>query len=237
MPRKAAEIRGFQPIDTLYRKSDDKGLYLEIRPNSSKHWFLKYRIHGSEKRLSLGTWPEVSLAGARERRDDARKKIREGDDPLHSRKMEKIRSRLLAGNRFQSVAEDLIAVRFVASQKAEATIEKARWYLSHLTPAIGPDAAVYLHRTEGLVPPEAAMPFSLLRKTMLIAEVGRLLNGYARRPSIFVLQHGICRTNTAIHVSFIEEPLCAFAHLHLVLLRLRSLHPKPWICTRRSGER
>jgi len=138
MPLKAAEIRGFQPIDTLYRKSDDKGLYLEIRPNGSKHWFLKYRIHGSEKRLSLGTWPEVSLADARERRDDARKKIREGDDPLHSRKMEKIRGRLSAGNSFQSVAEDLIAVRFVASKKAEATIEKARWYLSHLTPAIGP---------------------------------------------------------------------------------------------------
>jgi hypothetical protein len=78
MPVKAAEIRGFQPIDTLYRKSDDKGLYLEIRPNGSKHWFLKYRIHGSEKRLSLGTWPEVSLAYARERRDDARQKDQGG---------------------------------------------------------------------------------------------------------------------------------------------------------------
>lgn len=41
MPVKAAEIRGFQPIDTLYRRSDDRGLYLEIRPNGSKHWFLK----------------------------------------------------------------------------------------------------------------------------------------------------------------------------------------------------
>lgn len=126
MSLKAAEIRGFQPIDTVYRKSDDKGLYLEIRPNGSKHWFVKYRIHGSEKRLSLGSWPEVLLADARERRDDVHKKIRAGDDPLHSRKMEKIRARLSADNSFQSVAEDLIAVRFVASQKAEATIEKAR---------------------------------------------------------------------------------------------------------------
>ena len=39
---------------------------------------------------------------------------------------------------FPSLAQDLFAVRFVASKKAEATIEKARWYLSHLTPAIGP---------------------------------------------------------------------------------------------------
>jgi hypothetical protein len=66
---------------------------------------VKYRIHGSEKRLSLGTWPEVSLTDARERRDDARKRIRAGDDPLLSRKMEKIRNRLSAGNSFQSVSE------------------------------------------------------------------------------------------------------------------------------------
>jgi len=52
--------------------------------------------------------------------------IRAGDDPLHSRKMEKIRARLPADNSFQSVAENLIAVRFVASQKAEVTIEKVR---------------------------------------------------------------------------------------------------------------
>ncbi|WP_353737146.1 Arm DNA-binding domain-containing protein [Blastomonas sp.] len=44
MSLKAAEIRGFQPIDTVYRKSDDKGLYLEIRSNGSKHWFVKYRF-------------------------------------------------------------------------------------------------------------------------------------------------------------------------------------------------
>ncbi|MDK2758745.1 MAG: integrase arm-type DNA-binding domain-containing protein [Blastomonas fulva] len=88
--------------------------------------------------MSPGSWPEVSLTDARERRDDVRKMIRAGDDPLHSRKMEKIRARLSADNSFQSVAENLIAVRFVASQKAEVTIEKARWHLSHLTPTIGP---------------------------------------------------------------------------------------------------
>ncbi len=93
----------------------------------------------------------MSLADARERRDDARKKIREGDDPLHSRKMEKIRGRLSAGNSFQSVAEDLIAVRFVASKKAEAAIEKARWYLSHLTPAIGRRAIDAIEPAELLV--------------------------------------------------------------------------------------
>jgi hypothetical protein len=91
MPLKAAEIRGFQLDDTPYRKTDQNGLYLEIRPNGSKLWYCKFRIQGIEKRLSLGAWPEVSLAEAREKRDDARRQIRAGEDPLHSRKIEKIR--------------------------------------------------------------------------------------------------------------------------------------------------
>ncbi|WP_331710215.1 MULTISPECIES: Arm DNA-binding domain-containing protein [Pseudomonadota] len=54
MSLKAAEIRGFQPADTPYRKTDQNGLYLEIRPNGSKLWYCKFRIQGIEKRLSLG---------------------------------------------------------------------------------------------------------------------------------------------------------------------------------------
>jgi len=138
MSLKAAQIPAFKPTDTPYRKFDGKGLYLEVRPNGSKLWYFKYRFLGSEKRLSVGTFPEVSLAQARQRCDDARRLIDAGEDPLHKRKMEKIRARISADNSFQSVAEDFIDVRFVASGKAEATIEKARWFLSHLTPSIGP---------------------------------------------------------------------------------------------------
>lgn len=51
--------------------------------------------------------------------------------------MAKIAAKVSAGNTFQAVAEDFIATKFVAENKATATIEKARWYLSHLTPALG----------------------------------------------------------------------------------------------------
>ncbi|QCB37832.1 site-specific integrase [Sphingobium sp. PAMC28499] len=137
MALKAAEIRAFPALVSAYRKTDEKGLYLEIRPNGAKRWFFKYRVLGSEKRLTLGDWPEVSLVQARELRDDARRAVREGGDPLHERKREKTMARLAAGNSFQSVAEDFIEVKFVGGQKAAATIEKARWYLSHLTGPIG----------------------------------------------------------------------------------------------------
>lgn len=131
------KIRAFSAVETTYRKADEKGLYLEIAPSGSKLWRFKYRFAGKEKRLALGAYPEVSLADARQARDDARKLIREGNDPAHSRKMGKIAAKVNAGNSFQSVAEDFIETKLVDNDKAEATIEKARWYLSHLTPSLG----------------------------------------------------------------------------------------------------
>lgn len=137
MALKAIEIKAFAPRDKVYRKSDEKGLYVEIRPNGSKLWFLKYRIDGKEKRLGLGSYPEVSLAAAREARDSARVEIRAGRDPLLDRKLAKIERRIGAGNTFEAVAEDFIATKLEANNKAESTIAKARWFLSHLSPAIG----------------------------------------------------------------------------------------------------
>ncbi|MBX7542009.1 tyrosine-type recombinase/integrase [Qipengyuania sphaerica] len=137
MALKAIELKAFSPRDKVYRKSDEKGLYVEIRPNGSKLWFLKYRIDGKEKRLGLGSYPEVSLAAAREARDAVRVDIRAGRDPLLDRKLAKIERRIGAGNTFQAVAEDFIATKLEANNKADSTIAKARWFLSHLSPAIG----------------------------------------------------------------------------------------------------
>ncbi|WP_010336679.1 Arm DNA-binding domain-containing protein [Sphingobium yanoikuyae] len=85
MALKAAEIRAFPALVSAYRKTDEKGLYLELRPNGAKRWFFKYRVLGSEKRLTLGDWPEVSLVQARELRDEARRAVREGGDPRRGR--------------------------------------------------------------------------------------------------------------------------------------------------------
>ena len=85
MSLKAAQIQAFKPTDTPYRKFDGRGLYLEVRPNGSKLWYFKYRFLGSEKRLSFGTFPEVSLAQARHRCDDARRLINAGDEATSQR--------------------------------------------------------------------------------------------------------------------------------------------------------
>ena len=54
---------------------------LLVHPNGGRYWRLKYRIHGREKLLALGTFPEVSLAKARERRENALRLIADNADP------------------------------------------------------------------------------------------------------------------------------------------------------------
>jgi hypothetical protein len=64
-------------------------MYLEIAPAGGKWWRLKYRFAGKEKLLSLGVYPEVTLAEARTKRDDARKLLSRGIDPSAQRRVMK----------------------------------------------------------------------------------------------------------------------------------------------------
>ena len=69
--------------------ADGAGLHLEVRPTGAGWWRLRYRFGGKEGMLSLGTYPEVGLALARQRRNDAREQIAAGVDPSADRKVEK----------------------------------------------------------------------------------------------------------------------------------------------------
>ena len=69
--------------------NDGDGLTLIARPDGTGWWRLRYWIASRENRLSLGTYPDVSLADARGRRDEARKLIATGADPSEKRKSDK----------------------------------------------------------------------------------------------------------------------------------------------------
>ena len=72
MPLTDTAIRNAKPGNKPAKLSDGGGLYLEVAPTTGgKWWRLKYRIDGREKRISLGTYPTVSLKEARRRRDEA----------------------------------------------------------------------------------------------------------------------------------------------------------------------
>ena len=82
-------IKALKPEIKTKRHFDGNGMYLEVSPAGGKWWRLKYRINGSEKRISLGTYPEVSLQAARTAANEYREMIREGLDPSVERRRSK----------------------------------------------------------------------------------------------------------------------------------------------------
>lgn len=98
------KCKNAQPADKAKKLSDGKGLYLEVMPNGSKYWRLKYRINGKEKRLALGVYPEVTLKVARDATDTARRKIAEGIDPSLEKQLKKVVNQKAAENTFKAVA-------------------------------------------------------------------------------------------------------------------------------------
>lgn len=84
-------------------------MYLELSPAGGKWWRLKYRFGGKEKRISLGTYPDVGLKQARERRDEARKLLADGVDPGEHRKAQKAAGQERAANSFEVVAREWYA--------------------------------------------------------------------------------------------------------------------------------
>jgi len=127
------EIRALKPADRIYKKTDERGLYIEVRPSGSKLWRLKYRFAGREKRIAFGAYPEVGLAEARRRRDDARHQLRNGIDPGAERRREKLLAQFGAANTFGDLAKEYIE-KMVAEDRAAATISKANWLLDQLAP-------------------------------------------------------------------------------------------------------
>jgi integrase len=79
-------------------------MYLQVSPNGSKRWFLKYRVAGKEKQLALGGYPAVSLTAARRARDAAKLQRAGGEDPIEARKLTRLKAINPAGDSFKVVA-------------------------------------------------------------------------------------------------------------------------------------
>lgn len=109
MPLTDTAIRALKPGEKPVKAADEKGLFLLITPNGGKWWRLKYRFGGKEKLLSLGTYPDVGLKQARERRDEARRLLGEGIDPGKHRKASKNARADAVANSFETVAREWYA--------------------------------------------------------------------------------------------------------------------------------
>ena len=94
-----------------YKMTDGGGLHILIHSNGGKYWRLAYRFAGKQKSLSLGVYPDVSLARARERREEARKLIANGTDPSAVKQTQKRQAKISAANTFEAVALEWIENR------------------------------------------------------------------------------------------------------------------------------
>ena len=81
-----ATVKTAKPDDKAYKLGDAGGLYLFVTPAGGKLWRLKYRIDNREQKLSLGAYPDVSLADARAKRDEARKQLANNINPTSAKK-------------------------------------------------------------------------------------------------------------------------------------------------------
>ncbi|OTG71409.1 integrase [Acinetobacter sp. ANC 4218] len=107
-----AQIRKIKPLEKKKRYSDEKGLYLEVTPASGKFWRLKYRFNGRESTLTIGSYPEITLAQARRARDEARIQLYQNIDPnaLKNQRLQQIDESMLFKSLAMEWMEDRKAV-------------------------------------------------------------------------------------------------------------------------------
>ncbi|MFD0928510.1 tyrosine-type recombinase/integrase [Methylophilus glucosoxydans] len=132
-------LRNAKPTDKAYKLYDEKGLYLIVNPNGGKWWRLKYYFNDKEKTLSVGTYPEISLATARAKRDEARTLVTEGKDPSEARKDAKARAKLEAIKTFEAIANDWHALHNKSKSERHQQRVK-RWLDYYLYPSLGQKA-------------------------------------------------------------------------------------------------
>ncbi|WP_140919176.1 Arm DNA-binding domain-containing protein [Limnobaculum xujianqingii] len=89
MPLNDTQIRNYKPNEKLYKRADGLGLYIQVNPNGSKHWYRKYSFQGKETRASYGRYPQVSLADARKMRDADIALLAKGINPNTERQSKK----------------------------------------------------------------------------------------------------------------------------------------------------
>ena len=131
MPLTDVSIRHSKPVDRPVKLFDGDGLFLLAMPSGARWWRFKYRLSGREKLISLGTYPDISLKLARDRRDEARRLIEAGGDPSEKRRAEKVSE----ANTFEGIALEWLQVQ---SQALDArTFKKKSRFEDFIFPYLG----------------------------------------------------------------------------------------------------
>jgi integrase len=154
-------IRNAKPTSKPKKLPDGSNLYMLVSPAGGKLWRFNYRFSGKQKTVSLGAYPEVTLAMARERLIETKKLLAGGRDPSVQAKLAKIARTIVAANTFNLVADEYLA-KFEREGRAEATVIKCRWLIDFARGDIG------------LRPVSEILPMEVLEVLRKVERRGRL---------------------------------------------------------------
>jgi hypothetical protein len=152
------EVRGKREPGMYF---DGAGLYLQVAPGGTKSWVLKFTLNGRAREMGLGKYPLNSLAAARQRRDDARRLLQDGIDPIEHRNAAQARRRFeeVKTISFREAADKFIAAKRHGWGNVKHSSQWDRTLAAYVYPVIGslPVATVdtglvaRVTRTEGTV--------------------------------------------------------------------------------------
>jgi len=114
-------IKAAKSKDKPYKMSDGGGLYLEITPKGSKLWRLKYRFLKKQKKLSIGIYPTITLAEARNHREEAKRLLANNLDPAAVKQEIKREMETEAANTFEAIAREWFDMKKVEWSEANTT--------------------------------------------------------------------------------------------------------------------
>ncbi|MEQ9504812.1 MAG: integrase arm-type DNA-binding domain-containing protein [Hyphomonas sp.] len=128
MPLTDIQIKKLKAEAKAYKVADGGGLYIHVTETGTKLWRQRYRFEGREKLLSLGAYPEVSLARAREKRQAAKALLADGIDPVAKQKADREERAAKTEHTFSRIAAELIE-KLRREGRADITLSKKQWLL------------------------------------------------------------------------------------------------------------
>ena len=145
------QIKAFKPAATAYKRSDGGGLHLLLSPSGGKLWRLAYRFDGKQKTLALGAYPAVSLAEARQGRDEAKSLLAKGIDPSAHAKATKRALKATRQDTFKAIAAEYV-VKAEKEGRAKATMKKIRWMIDLANTDLGDLPITEISASDVLIP-------------------------------------------------------------------------------------
>jgi integrase len=132
------KIRNAKPRKKAFKLYDEGGLYLIVKPSGARWWRVRYHWRGKEQLLSVGVYPEVSLATARERCADTHKLVANGINPSSHRQQKKVAERESSERTYEAIAKQWLELTGKAREWTADHIERVhRRQEVHAWPWIG----------------------------------------------------------------------------------------------------